>query len=766
MVLKLYYRNFFKNIWPNLVSLTGLSVGMMVVILSLSYIVFETSFDHFHRKSKRIFTAYTKISMANGEYIRFSSDPGLKNYLEANIPFVESVCRLMKFSGNISRQGSVLRNISGFYTDADFFDLFDYNMILGKHDLISDPGNIIVTRALADKLAGQENCYGTTINLGDQIFNIVGIIEDPPENSNLHFDFLLPYSVNQGAESMVAGSDETNLYILTNDRSIDLKVVKESVDGFYVSEGRENEQSVIIPLEELHQYLSKTRDGFLIYVAISIMVLITSVLNYIFYYYSRSEIRIREIGLRKLNGASCRSLFTLMTTDSLITVSIAAAIGMLLAKLFLPEFQRLISIDLQLFGPGLWKTEFLVVLLAVIIGIMTGFIISIRYSIYNAADLIKGMVSKSHHSIWIKSYLCMQFTISGGMLALVIIFFMQLEYLRDIDMGYEIDNRLLFTMPPSYASNYITIHGELERIAEIEQVTGRQGLFGTIDMALYLKYSEGESADRLFTYGLIVKDDFFETYGMKIIEGKSFSDVSRSDSNLIIIDEYTAEQLGLADPVGAKFSAAGMNVEVIGVCNNAEFIGLNTPKQPMIYTQLDDKCKELTVKYIGKEKDIREQVVAVLKEMDPFYDPECRRLDEAVSQLYKEEINLTDIIAICGILAIVLSMIGAYAIASYLSERRLKQNAVRRILGASVSNITVNSVTTIITPALTGALLACPVVYFISGKWFSNFTRKVDIGVLPYLISVFVIIVLAATTVYFISRRSAMRNPGLVLKQE
>jgi putative ABC transport system permease protein len=291
-------------------------------------------------------------------------------------------------------------------------------------------------------------------------------------------------------------------------------------------------------------------------------------------------------------------------------------------------------------------------------------------------------------------------------------------------------------------------------------VTGRSSVFGNVDMAMSIIKGENIPENRFFVFGFNVEDDFFETYGIKLIEGKTFRDINGRDSSLVIIDKYTAGILGLEHPVGEKFKALGMTVEVIGLMEDADFIALSSHRMPRLYTQFFNGCSELTVKYSGNVKVILAEIDRLLTQLDPDYSMEYKSLDEAVVGLYEKEINLFNIISICGIIAI------AYAMAAYLAGRRIRQNSIRRVFGASEQNITIQSIFEIVWPVLLGTLISWPVVYLVARNWLSHFSGKITIGAFPFIISLTLISLLVVVTVYSISRRSAFRNPVEMLRQE
>lgn len=765
MNIRMFIRSLARNWQENLVSLAGLSLGMMVAILSVSYIVFESSYDSFHPASDRIFTVYTRYVLQGSSPVSFAIESGMKSYAEDNVAEVETACIVKKTTTDLSLESNVFKGIDGYFTGPEFFSMFDFRLISGDPGLLAEPGTIFLTVRLAEKLFGGIDCSGRIIRIDDKPYTVSGIIKDPPVNSNLEFDFLLPEHKAYAAAGSQKDTEKVNLYILTKTAKSDRISLQNHLDGYFISAGRDKEKTEVIALGDLHQYSARTEKSFLIFISVSLLVLFTSLVNFLNTHFARVRTRTGEIGMRKVNGASGMKIIRMIIAETVLITLIAAIAGMVLSGLSLGYFQKLTSVMVQMYGPGLWKIQALVAALTLLLGMTAGFIISVRYSGYNAIDLIKGLF-RTGKSYSRKILIGLQFAISGGLIILMIILYQQLNFLKRTDMGFDSQNRMLLELSPVLANKYEVIRTELLNLSGIEMVAGRGSLFGNVDMAMSLLKGENKPENRFFVFGYNVTDSFFETYGIKLIEGSTFGDISGRDSSLIIVDRFTAGVLGLENPVGEKLRGLGMTLEVIGVVEDADFISLSSKRMPRIYLQASEKCGEVTVKYTGDPKLIMAETGELLKQLDPDYSPEFQRLDDAVMGLYRKEVNLFNIITICGIIAIILSLTGAYAMAVYLAGRKIRTNSIRRVFGASEREITIKSIFEIALPVLAGNLAAWPVAYLVAEKWLSQFSVKITIGVFPFIASLLLITLLVGGTVYIISRRSAFRNPAEILRQE
>jgi hypothetical protein len=763
---RLYLRNFSKNRLSNLVAITGLALGMMIAILTVSYIVFEYSYDTFHSRSGRIYTIYTRITVSGSDAVSYAVESGINDYIGSEIPDIEIACIVKGLNTDITCDNTLFKGIAGYLTEPGFFRMFDFRLLTGNPESLSEPGNVFLTEGLSERIFGTTNSAGRVVSVKDRLYTVAGIMEDPPVNSNLKFDFLLPVRESEVKTGAEYGRDKVNLYIMTRKEKVRPDILKSRLDGYFISAGRNSERCEVIRLRDLHRYGPDADTSIIVLISVSILVLFISIVNFVNCYLAQVESRTREMGMRKVSGASGSKIVIMLVTDSLVTMFLASITGYVLSTLSLGYFRQLTSTDVQFYGPGLWKIQAVVIALAVVLGIIAGLIVSVRYSRENPVNLIRGITGRLYKRNIRKTFIGLQFAISGGLIFLMVVVFLQLNLLRNANMGFDPHNRLLIRLSPVHSLKYDMIRSELMNMNGIDNVTGRGSIFSNVDMAMSVTWGDDAAANRLFILGYNVKNDFFGCYGIRLVEGKTFSDFSGRDSSRIIIDRYTAGILGLEHPVGTKLHGGGMTMEIVGLVEDAGFTALSSKKMPAVYTQFQDNCAEMTVKYHGDAKGIMTGINSLLTQLDPEYTFEYMTLDEAVAGLYEEEANLLRITGICGIIAIILSLSGVYAMAVWFAKRKTREYSIRKVFGASELNITALSVSQIMWPVVAGTLLPWPAVFLIAKHWLSHFSAKITIGLLPFIISMAAVALLVLLTVYSVSRRSALENPADILRQE
>jgi putative ABC transport system permease protein len=776
--MKQLIRRFITNGRENLITLIGLSLGMMVMILCLSYVVFENSYDRFQSKADRIVAVYTRHETSPGQTaMSTSTESGLKFFTERNLSEVEASSRVKPVTSNVEAGENSFKGIKGYIADPEIFGIFDFKVLSGSIASF-EPGRVVITEELASRLYRRSDCVGETVTIsgstGNSIATISAVVKDYPDNSNLEFELIIPLPAI-GTSGSLKESDNVNLYLLLHKEPDSYAGLKGVLDQYFLSTGNSHLSAEIIPVVKLHRYWEtylenrSANKSVVIFLVVSLLVLFTSAANYVNIQYARSETRVREIGLRKVNGATRTGIVRSMILESLFIVTLASILGLLLSDIFLGSFQDLTSSPVSQYGPGLFWLQVIIVVITLFLGMVTGILTSLRYSGFNPAELVKGNVLLKQKSLLRKVVVALQFTISGGLIAVILIFSIQLRHLRTTDMGFDPQNRILLPLPPAMSGRYELIREKLSSIPAVVNVTGKGSGFGGVDMAFGMYRGANTPENRLIAMAYIVEDNFFETYGMEILEGKSFSEVSGRDSNFVVIDKYTAGVLELEEPVGHRFNAAGITMEIIGMVEDADFQALNSGRTPRFYSQLYNNCSEVTVRYRDDISDLQPllgDIERALTAIDPDYHLNFTLLDEAVWNLYGNERDLYTIILICGVLAIVLSLTGAYSMAAYMAERRIKQNSIRRVLGATAKGITIRSIMEIGWPVLIGVAVSWPFVKIITTRWMENFLSTTDPGIYPYILSMILVGMFAAITVFSVSRPASLKNPADMLRQE
>ena len=656
--------------------------------------------------------------------------------------------------------------IVDFMVDKEFLSMCNFKLLVGDKTVVNEPGKIVLTERLANIIFGRKDCLGESLNIGENSYTINGIMENPPGNSRFKFEYLI--SMHDALRKLENYNFISVLtYVQLTDNYSDLKVISDLMKNFYYDydvKSKERFDLSLSPLTGFNQFRTKSSRNFILFISVSVLALLVSIVNIINSFAAWSELRLREIGIRKVMGATRSNLLRNMLRNSIIASLLAGLTGLILSEIFLGVFRDLTGVKVNQYGPGLLWIQVLLGIVVIIIGLIAGIFPAIRYSSPRIISLISGKGSGAIRILSLRKILVLlQYIISAGLLATIFIIFLQLRFLSNKNPGYLSDNRILITVPRDLEFSYSTYINELKKIPGINSVSGSASVFGsTVGFGLRRTADEEGRA----AMGTFIEDGFFRAYGIRLIDGKTFEQTSGRDSSKVIIDRSTAALLDFDRPVGEKIILSGRESEIIGLVEDADLIALKGERKPFFYTQYYDLCCELIIHYSGDPGIIAKAVASKLTEFDPGTEYNFRTLEEARKVLYEKETNQTKIILFVGIVALLMTMTGAYSMASYLSERRAKQVSIRKVMGATVSEVLKLSVREMIVMIALAFVIASPISYFVSNKWLQNFTQRISIGFLPYMLAFILLFILIYLTVFFIERKSAMANPVDNLRQE
>ncbi|TFH39345.1 MAG: FtsX-like permease family protein [Bacteroidia bacterium] len=769
MGLSTFLRNFIKFLKGNLFSLAGLSIGMMVTVYSVTYIAFESSYDRFHKNHGRIYQVSTIMELQSGNEVETTNTyHQLKEYIDLQLPQIESTCRIRNSSEPIVLNQEKYKNHKGLFVDKEFFSVFDFKMLVGDGTVIENPNSIILCQDLAEKLFGDINCLGKTLGINGEIYSIRGIIEDPPGNTSVKFDYLIP--INNYLKELPKSYSflSVNTFFRAREEFEDFPLITGLIDEFfnaYNVKSKEMYSTKLRKLTDINQYSNNTSRNFVLFISISVLVLLVSIVNFVNAYAAGSELRMHETGIRKVVGASRILLIRNMLFQSVIFCLLAAIIGLVLSELFIGSFRTLSEVNVKQYGPGLWWIQIIILFIALFTGCIAGIFPAIRYSSLSVISMVRCSGEFTGGSVGLRKILVIfQYIISAGLLICIFIFLLQLRYLDKKDPGYEVESRMLVEVSPVLESSYNTYIGELRNIPGIITVSGNVASFGqTVGIGI----RNEENGEGMPAMCYFVEDNFFKAYGINVQQGRTFSQTSGIDTGNVIIDAATVGILGLEEPLGKKIkTGSSRELEIIGVVDNTDLIALKGERTPFLYTQFINICSELIIHYQGDPYEIAERISASLIEFDPEFEYNFRTVKEAKDTLYTEEKNQVKIVLIVCLIAVIITIIGAYSMAAYMAEYRARQVSIRKVMGATISEVLHHSFREIILMIIIAYIVASPLAYFISSSWLENFTQRIVIGPLPFILSIITLSTLIFITVFFKERKAAMVNPVKNLRQE
>lgn len=810
-------QNYFKIAWRKLlkgklfsfINLTGLSVGMAVVILIMLFVKHEWSYDNFHANSDRIYRAWVKENY-KGTLIFNSVTPLLVgSELENNFPEVKKTARFMN-ANNLVRRGDFMEQELLHFVDPDFLGIFDFQLIEGETgNVLENLHQIVITEAVGEKYFGDPTPIGETLTMnvgGDWTdFSVSGIIEAPPSNSSLQFQILIPFgfieqTYREGTrqcwtcvfgETYVMLDETANVDILSAKIApfIDEKVKDSYQPGEYIIG--------LQPLEDIHlnndipvgiAAVSDARYPYIL-ASVALLILLLACINFTSLSIGQSVTRAREVGVRKVTGATQWQLRSQFWSEAILTAGIALVLGVTLAQVSLPLFSSLADIPLSL--DITFQNILFFLALALVIGLLSGLYPAMILSRFAPVQAIQGILSnrgKNKHLV-LRSLVGFQFVLSVFLIICTMGMQKQMTYLQNKNLGFKKDQTVIVPFSGSggpFSEMWNDAHQLQERLKNelagsgVKKVLTSSHTFGTQGWA-QVGYTEQET-DKFRRFNAQQIDyEYIDAMGIELVEGRKFDKDISSDKKAVIVNEAFVKAYQLDAPIGALLPGPFREYQVIGVAKDFHFSSLHTPIAPLAMmtdffpflrvTPDMNFNDNLNPKFSLKvESNNLAGTLNEIKETWQALAPEeafsFTFMDENLNQQYLAESKLSNIISLATLLAILVACLGLFGIATLTIAQRTKEIGVRKVLGASTSNIVLMINKNFAALALIATLIAAPISWYFINEWLADFAYRIDIQWWVFALSGILAIAVAFLTVSFQSVRAAMANPVNSLRSE
>ncbi|MFC1492673.1 ABC transporter permease [candidate division KSB1 bacterium] len=792
--LKVTIRNILKQKVFSFINISGLAVGLACSILILLWVNDELGYEDFHIKSDRIFRVTTFINMGGNELDLPKTGPGITKKLLENYPEVEDAVIINPISRTAVRYQDIQffeDNI--FYAGKSFFNIFSYNLIAGDPGTVLEaPYTAVITREYAEKYFKEEDPVGKILRFNNvDDYTITGVVEDPPRNSHLDFDILCSF------ETMYSKQRRTSLdrlvnpnyygYILlvdgTNPIEFENKLpelIPDPVKKILAAQNSEFEMS-LQPIREIHLYSKLAQDfsdnSNIIYIyifsAVSIFLILIACFNFINLSTARSSLRAREIGMRKVSGACKNNLIFQFLGESLVYSLISLFLAVLIVSLVLPMFNSIADKDLSLFSSGLYLFFLELIGLTLIIGLLSGSYPALFLSKFNPVNVLKGNSPAGSGRSGFRSVLVIcQFSISIVLIIGTVIVFNQLNFIKNKELGF--DREQVIVLPTGnnrFQMSLPSLKTILNEAPGIEKVSASSRIPGsTIYKNPYIP--EGfEQGEFIWMGEMDMDQDFLETLDIELIEGRNFSTDMQTDmQNSVIINETAVRQAGWTEPIGKIISDTGSRRkwEVIGVVRDFHTSSLHSEVDPMrILFSTDNSIDYLTIKIrAGYLTQTLEFLRNRWNEIDPFRPLDLFFLDDSIDNLYRADQRFGRIFNYFTILAIFIACLGLFGMATFTTERRIKEIGIRKVLGATSKGLVYLLSGDFLKMIILSNLISWPIAIYLAQNWLRNFAYRIEIGVSIFLIAGGLSVITALLTVSYQTVKTSLANPVDSLRYE
>lgn len=796
--LKVAFRSLNKNRTYALINILGLALGLMVTILVFIFVKDETSYDKHWNGSDRVYRTGIKADMMGQKMDAAVSPSPMANALRTEFTDVETATRIQPVRQEIlvrHEQNKVYIQ-KGVYADSTFFNVFDYEFVHGNaKSALNEPNAIVLTEETASKLFGDKNAMGEIVNYDNRRDYIVkGIVKEPQGHAHFHFDMFM--AQNEIQNIWISNNFFTyfrlkeNVDLVSFEKEMKanfIKKIEPNVEAFlkvtieeFFKQGNTFDYQ-LQPLQSIHLNSHKDweieQNGSLIYIyvfiGIAILVIIIAGINFMNLSTARSGKRAKEVGVRKVTGASRKMLIVQFLTESIIQSFIALFFAYILVELFLPGFNKVMDTNLSLFNNYLRQTILFSLSVTIFYGLFAGSYPAFFLSGFQPVAVLKGDLTKTKGGAMLrKSLVVIQFTASTILIIGMIIIFLQISYLHNKDIGFEGDQVLIVPIQTDKMTqnfrNYKSIFLNNSNIINVSRASYFPGDIPSQSMFVL----EGRE-EQLPLWNMQVDFDFFKTLNIELLEGRLF-DIEQDNDSIpsYILNETAVNNLNLENAIGKRlgnpFNQQGdlMYGNIIGIVKDFHIEGFNQPIRPMVMQishhvwftafKIAPENMNATIDFIEKEWN----------KLEPSHPFRYSFLDRKFGILFKQQENFGTMFLYLTILAIIISAMGLYGLASYTAEQRTKEIGVRKVLGASVGQIMNMLNKDFMKLVLIANIFAWPLSYLLAKNWLSNFSYQIDMPILPFVFATLVALIIALITVSTQSYLAANSDPVDALKYE
>lgn len=794
-MLKSYFTIACRNLWRkkgfSIINITGLAVGMAACLLIFLYVKFETSYDNFHSKADRIYRIVTDTKTPSETIEQAATTTPIAINLKRDFPEVEDAVRLSGDDFLVQRGDVKFQEENTVLADSALFNVFDFPLLSGDpQTALKEPMSIILSETSAKKYFGDKDPMGQQLQLTGAAINskVTGVMKDIPANSQIKADmFISMSSFKQIYGQPTPDSEWTNhnhfTYLLLRPNT-DAKKVESKFPAFmefhHGEQARQLQMQDYLSLEPLRDvYLRSKREGFVtgninnvyIFSAVAIFILLIACINFINLTTARSAERAKEVGIRKVVGAARFELARQFIAESVTICLIAFLLSVLLTMLLLPLFNQLAG---KTISTGILHDPMQVLrlfLLSVGIGIFAGFYPSIVLSSFKPVIVLKGRFSSGARGLVLRRALVIfQFTISIVLIVGTIVVYRQLDFMRSQDLGFGKDQLLIINT--HYDKNKDAFKQSLEGLPGVISTSYASSIPGGGNNSAYSLVQNKSGEMQKTNLDLYFVDfDYIEQYQLKMVAGRGFSHAYRTDSTeAMIINEAATRLFGYSSPqeaIGRNFDQWGRKGKIIGVLKDYHYKSLQQNIKPLSMRIEPWGFNWISIKIPAA--DLPRTVNAIeakWKELIPNRPFEYNFMDDLFDKQYRSDDKFANLFFNFAILAIFISCLGLLGLASYSTIQRTKEIGVRKILGASATNIVNMLSMDFIKLVLVAFVIAIPIGWLGMNAWLRSFAYRTQITGWIFAMAGITALLIAFFTISYQAIRAALANPVKSLRTE
>ncbi|MBO3699507.1 ABC transporter permease [Roseivirga sp. E12] len=795
--LKIALRSLLKNKVYAFLNIFGLTVGITCSLLIFLYVQDEVTYDSNHSQADDIYRVSCEYYLPNdgGSEKWAPISAYVAQYFVNDYPeILESVRFQRSTNVVVQKTGETeLFHETVVYADSNVFNVFDYDLLDGNPETaLKQPNTTVVSKATAMKYFGKVNVIGETLELPDNqhILTVTGVLDQIPNNTHLKFDMLVSFETLRaaGRVSPTWWNFNTHTYLKTSPGidpvALEKKIKRISAEYILDQETGSGyrQEYFLTSLNDIHlrsnvrsEFETNSREAYVyIFSSVGLFILIIACINFMNLATARSVNRAKEVGVRKVVGAFRKHLIGQFLSESIFIAFVSLVLSIILTLLVLLQLNAFTGKAL-VFNP-LENISLGVALIGItlFVGVVSGSYPAFVLSAFKPTETLKGSFKTSSKGIVLrKGLVVMQFLISIGLIISTLIVFNQLNYMRDLELGFE-KERVIF-IPSRFGAGteqgFQVLKDRLEQFSEVSQVSLSSRVPGREMGNNVVRLGWDQSADWSDMRFITVDYDFINTYDLELVAGRGFDETFGTDLNeAFILNETGVNRLGFASPeeaIGKQLGWRNRQGRVIGVLKDFYFMSVQNEIEPFIMPMQQGTPGYLSAKVeTANFTNVVKRIESTFREVMPNRIFEYSFLNQDFDQQYKNEEGFSKVFTFFAIIAILIACLGLYGLAAFTAQQKVKEIGIRKVLGASAFGVVFLLSKDFVKLVSISFVIAAPAAYFLMDGWLKDFAERVNVGAATFLIAAGVSLSIAVLTISYQSIKAAFTNPIKALRYE
>ena len=803
------FKNYLKTAWRNLtrnraysfINIAGLAMGIAVCMVIFMIIQYQTSFDNFHKNKDRIYRLLTEFHHADSKDIFYGHGVpfGMPRGIQSAFPQVEQIAPLFAthndqfvIEGNNNAAVKKFKEQDGvFYTEPSFFKIFNFPLLSGSYESLNDPNNVLLSKETAEKYFGDwKNATGKTIRLNnDIVLKVSGVLASIPANTDFQFKAVIAYGTGYTQDLKTSTdndgvSQDFGCYILLP-KSITASTFEKQLRAYSakVKSPDDKDQVTMQPLADVHydtqagtfsgNGISHTMINILWLIAAFILLIACT--NFINLSTAQAVNRAKEVGVRKVLGSNKVQLRLQFITETFLIVFASVLIALTIAVLAIPFVDNLLELSININAANALSIILFLFIIIIAVTAIAGFYPSLVLSKFNPINALKNKLAiKSTKGISLRRGLVVfQFITAQILIIGTLVIIKQMNFFMTQPLGFDRNAIVNIPLPTDSLSKvkYDFIKTQLQNINGVQQVSLSSTTPIEDNNDMWTNFIFNHAAKRTDFYSIVkmADKDYVPTYHLPLIAGRNMraSDTMRD----VLVNEMLIKNLGFTNPEDALNKEIAFNDKVkgtiVGVLKDFHSRSFRDGMAPIVIVTLKDNYSMASVKLATKN------IVPAMKSIEKLWNTtypdfvyEYKFLDDKIAGFYKQEEQLSQLYTLFAGIAIFLSCLGLYGLASFMAVQKIKEVGIRKVLGATVSNIVYLFSREFTVLILIAFAVATPVAWYFTNKWLQNFIFRIDLSWWIFLVGGIASLIVALATVSFQAIKAAIANPVKSLRTE